>query len=65
MTDETRQSPTETASHDICSNCAYCAGPMFTMCVSETSEFGGGPVHPLGWCDEFKQLTRSHLPEGK
>jgi hypothetical protein len=69
MTDETRQSPTQTVSHrdtEVCSYCQFCLIPSgFQICGHRHSEFYGDPVHPLGWCDRFKQLNTSHRPEEK
>lgn len=44
------------ASDEVCDGCAHCVGPLFLMCVHPESEFEGGPVDPLGFCDKFEAM---------
>lgn len=37
-----------------CSVCAHCMGPIALHCGNRQSEFFEKPVHPIGWCPEFK-----------
>lgn len=40
-----------------CSVCAHRMGPIVLHCGNRQSEFFEKPVHPIGWCSEFKSQT--------